>query len=162
MLEVTEETLVQEVMVKVKEEMVEELMGATWDRTEMVRENSRVYNHKLTESEISESIETFNDFCDHQNDPESENEDGFENDTHISSGNLIDPILPPNNTHCRRKLFSPRHFQENNEFTSSQKPLLYCDVHTKNQNNTVKKAKHLKPSNLCIFTTYFYIYSRLL
>ena len=126
MVEVTEETLVQEVMVKVKEEMVQEVMGATWDRTEIFKKNSSVYNQN---SEISESLQAFHDFCDEQNDPQSENEDAFETDTHMTGGNSIYPILPSENTHRCRKLFSPRHFPE------------------KNQNNTVKKAKRLKPSN---------------
>ena len=64
----------------------------------------------------------------------------------MSGGNLIYPILPSENTHRRQKLFSPRHFPENNDLNFSQKPLVYCDVQTKNQNTSVKKTKSLKIS----------------
>ena len=128
MVEVTEEKLVEEVMVKIKEEMVKEVMVATWDKTDLVEKKSC----------ISESLLAFYQFCDEQSDPQSdpqsENEDSFDTDTHLTGGNLIYPILPYENTHRRRKLFSPRHFAENND----------CDVQTKNQNTSVKKTKSLK------------------
>ena len=128
MVEVTEEKLVEEVMVKIKEEMVKEVMMATWDKTDLVEKKSC----------ISESLLAFYQFCDEQSDPQSdpqsENEDSFDTDTHLTGGNLIYPILPYENTHRRRKLFSPRHFAENND----------CDVQTKNQNTSVKKTKSLK------------------
>ena len=128
MVEVTEKKLVEEVMVKIKEEMVKEVMMATWDKTDLVEKKSC----------ISESLLAFYQFCDEQSDPQSdpqsENEDSFDTDTHLTGGNLIYPILPYENTHRRRKLFSPRHFAENND----------CDVQTKNQNTSVKKTKSLK------------------
>merc|ERR1712013_733959 len=103
-------------------------MMATWDKTDLVEKKSC----------ISESLLAFYQFCDEQSapqsDPQSENEDSFDTDTHLTGGNLIYPILPYENTHRRRKLFSPRHFAENND----------CDVQTKNQNTSVKKTKSLK------------------
>ena len=127
--EVTEEKLVEEVMVKIKEEMVKEVMVAKWDKTDL----------------FEESLLAFHQFCDEQSDPQSdpqsENEDSFDTDTHLTGSNLIDPILPYENNHRRRKLFSPRHFAENNDSNFSQKPLVYCDVQTKNQNTSVKKNK---------------------
>ena len=120
--EVTEEKLVEEVMVKIKEEMVKEVMVAKWDKTDL----------------FEESLLAFHQFCDEQSDPQSdpqsENEDSFDTDTHLTGSNLIDPILPYENNHRRRKLFSPRHFAENND----------CDFQTNNQNTSLKKTKSLK------------------
>ena len=123
MVEVIEETLVQEVMVKVKEEMVEEVMGATQETKEIVK------NKTL--------LEAFHAFCDEENNAKSENEDTFDNDNHMSGGNLIYPILTSQNSHRRHKLFSPRHSTENNDFNIS------FDARTK---NTLKKGKRLKQS----------------
>ena len=126
MVEVIEETLVQEVMVKVKEEMVEEVMGATQETKEIVK------NKTL--------LEAFHAFCDEENNAKSENEDTFDNDNHMSGGNLIYPILTSQNSHRRHKLFSPRHSTENNDFN------ILFDARTKNQKNTLKKGKRLKQS----------------
>ena len=128
MVEVIEETLVQEVMVKVKEEMVEEVMGATQETKETVKNKT--------------FLEAFHAFCDENND-KSENEETLGNNNHMSGENLIYPILTSQNSHRRHKLFSPRHFTENNDFTIS------FDARTKNQKNTLKKGKRLKPSKNC-------------
>ena len=126
MVEVIEETLVQEVMVKVKEEMVEEVMGATQETKEIVKNKT--------------FLEAFHAFCDEENNDKSENEDTLGNDNHMSGGNLIYPILTSQNSHRRHKLFSPRHSTENNDFNIS------FDARTKNQKNTLKKGKRLKQS----------------
>ena len=99
--------------------------------------------------------EPVKDFCyyGNQDDVESKDEDcGIDNDTPTPSGNLLDPILPQKDTERRQKLFPPpRHFQENNEFTCSPKPLLYSHLYTKNESNTFKHAKKSKPSTNYIF-----------
>ena len=123
MVEVIEETLVQEVMVKVKEEMVEEVMGATQETKETVKNKT--------------FLEAFHAFCDEENNDKSENEDTLGNDNHMSGENLIYPILTSQNSHRRHKLFSPRHSTDFNDFNIS------FDARTK---NTLKKGKRLKQS----------------
>ena len=122
MVEVIEETLVQEVMVKVKEEMVEEVMGATQETKETVKNKT--------------FLEAFHAFCDENND-KSENEETLGNNNHMSGENLIYPILTSQNSHRRHKLFSPRHSTDFNDFNIS------FDARTK---NTLKKGKRLKQS----------------
>ena len=122
MVEVIEETLVQEVMVKVKEEMVEEVMGATQETKEIVKNKT--------------FLEAFHAFCDENND-KSENEQTLDNNNHMSGENLIYPILTSQNSHRRHKLFSPRHSTDFNDFNIS------FDARTK---NTLKKRKRLKQS----------------
>ena len=71
-------------------------MGATQDTKEMVKKKTL--------------LEAFHAFCDEENNAKSENEDTFDNDNHMSGGNLIYPILTSQNSHRRHKLFSPQTF----------------------------------------------------
>ena len=100
-------------------------MGATQETKETVKNKT--------------FLEAFHAFCDENND-KSENEDTLGNNNHMSGENLIYPILTSQNSHRRHKLFSPRHSTDFNDFNIS------FDARTKNQKNTLKKGKRLKPS----------------
>ena len=110
---------------------------------------------KLTINDITVETSETNDLSDNQthiddNDDNQEDDAGFENDCDC---NLIidDQTQLSKSNYARRKyLFSPRHFQEDNQFEfsiSSCKNLNYSSIKTKNKNPTFKPLKLTKKNH---------------
>ena len=113
-----------------------------------------IHNKQLTISEIKpETSETYTSSLTNDTQAEDETEEDFGLSHDCPQGNLIvdldTPLLKRN--HERRKyLFSPRHFQKDNDFTfsiSSLKTPKYSHLTTKNKSNSLKPVKLVKQNS---------------